>query len=286
MAFIGSVHELMAIGDDVTIADSKCRALPGSWDSPEVINGSRLNFTRGGCFERRARGRRFLHDSNTAHFENHGDEQQIAHPHGGGESLTSIRFSETCLTCLTGESRLPDAMFYTPPDIDLKQRYLLVACAQEDSFAAAELAFLLLELSLRWVDPDMRFPGSQGEVARHRLVDDARLVLAENPSIGLASLSKAVSASPNHLSRTFKSLTGQTISAYRNRLRTRLALERLAEGEDHLATLAVELGFSDHSHMTNTIRKETGRSPGYFRDIFQGKGSLPVSGSHARERTA
>ncbi len=49
-------------------------------------------------------------------------------------------------------------------------------------------------------------------------------------------------------------LTGVTVSQYRNRPRVSLALDRLAQGEPDLATLACDLGFADHAHLTRTVR--------------------------------
>ena len=43
------------------------------------------------------------------------------------------------------------------------------------------------------------------------------------------------------------------------------ALERLAVGADDLTTLALELGFSSHSHFTDAFRREFGRPPSAAR---------------------
>jgi AraC-like DNA-binding protein len=44
-----------------------------------------------------------------------------------------------------------------------------------------------------------------------------------------------------------------------------VALERLAAGERDLTALALDLGFADHAHLTNTVRRELGRPPSAFR---------------------
>jgi AraC family transcriptional regulator len=60
---------------------------------------------------------------------------------------------------------------------------------------------------------------------------------------------------------------------YLNRLRLLEALEPLAQGEADLSTLALDLGFSSHSHFTAAFRKEFAMSP---REVRQtGKISLP-----------
>jgi AraC-like DNA-binding protein len=52
-------------------------------------------------------------------------------------------------------------------------------------------------------------------------------------------------------------------------LRSRTAMERISQGEDSLARLAVEVGFADQSHLTRTIRRHTGRSPAELRALLR-----------------
>ena len=47
-------------------------------------------------------------------------------------------------------------------------------------------------------------------------------------------------------------------------LRLRAALERIADGED-VATLALALGFSSHSHFTSAFRRAFGVAPSQVR---------------------
>jgi AraC-like DNA-binding protein len=101
--------------------------------------------------------------------------------------------------------------------------------------------------------------------ARRRVVDTAREALAVDPTLGLVDVARVAAVSPHHLSRTFHSETGETVSRYRNRIRVRLALERLAEGERRLARLAAELGFSDQAHLARVVRSEVGRTPSSLR---------------------
>jgi AraC-like DNA-binding protein len=72
--------------------------------------------------------------------------------------------------------------------------------------------------------------------------------LAEALLAGLRMLAaRAVGVSAYHLSRTFRAVTGLTLSRYRIRLRLRRVLERLADGERDLAGLAAEAGFADQA---------------------------------------
>ena len=68
-----------------------------------------------------------------------------------------------------------------------------------------------------------------------------------------------------HLARVFKARTGFSLHAYRNQLRLRAALERLAEPGVDLIDIALDLGFSSHSHFTETFRRSFGKTPSAVR---------------------
>jgi len=55
------------------------------------------------------------------------------------------------------------------------------------------------------------------------------------------------------------------LHAYRNQLRLRAALESLAERHADLTGIALDLGFSSHSHFTETFRRTFGRTPSSVR---------------------
>ncbi len=55
---------------------------------------------------------------------------------------------------------------------------------------------------------------------------------------------------------------------YLVRLRLGEALDRLAQGERDLATLATDLGFAHHSHFTASFRTTYGTTPAAVRDCL------------------
>ena len=54
---------------------------------------------------------------------------------------------------------------------------------------------------------------------------------------------------------------------YRSRLRLRTALERIHEGASDLTRLALELGYSSHSHITEAFRRAFGLVPSACRQL-------------------
>ncbi|MGI8712487.1 MAG: helix-turn-helix transcriptional regulator [Solirubrobacteraceae bacterium] len=101
--------------------------------------------------------------------------------------------------------------------------------------------------------------------ARQALVNDVRETLVAHPERSLPELAHQVGVSPHHLSRTFHSLTGHTVSRHRMLLRAREALERIAQGDASMARVAADLGFADQSHLHRVVREQTGRSPSALR---------------------
>src|SRR6185369_6318215 len=75
----------------------------------------------------------------------------------------------------------------------------------------------------------------------------------------------AIGVSRFHLSRVFRSSTGFSLHGYRNQLRLRAALERIADSQARLPALASELGFSSHSHFTAAFRESFGVAPSELR---------------------
>ena len=69
-----------------------------------------------------------------------------------------------------------------------------------------------------------------------------------------------------HLAGVFKSRTGVSLHAYRNQLRLRAALERMHNRGVDLVEIALDLGFSSHSHFTETFRRHFGATPSLIRE--------------------
>jgi len=94
----------------------------------------------------------------------------------------------------------------------------------------------------------------------------------------LAELAAVAGLSVYQLCRLFRARTGLTVHRYRNRLRLRAALERLAEPRVDLTALALDLGFSSHSHFTAAFREEFGMPPSRLRRPPRGTRNSVIAG--------
>jgi AraC-like DNA-binding protein len=136
---------------------------------------------------------------------------------------------------------------------------MFFSTAQIDALHRSLLAEPSLETAVALVDAATSAQAPHG--AHRGLADRAREMLVEDPASTLEHAARGLSVSASHLSRVFRAETGEPFTRYRNRLRVRLALERIRHGESSLARLAADLGFSDHAHLTRTVRRETGLAP-------------------------
>ena len=112
-----------------------------------------------------------------------------------------------------------------------------------------------------------RAPRPSAIKARAEAVEAVKSILSSRfqEGIRLDDLAREVGVSTYHLARVFKAGTGLTLHAYLNQLRLRASLERLTERRTDLSELALDLGFSSHSHFTDAFRRAFGASPSVIR---------------------
>jgi AraC family transcriptional regulator len=82
--------------------------------------------------------------------------------------------------------------------------------------------------------------------------------------VRIDGIARDVSRHPAHVCRAFRQEFGISIGAYARVLQVRKALREL-QGDDSLAQIAQDAGFSDQSHFGRVFRAHTGLSPRAFR---------------------
>lgn len=99
--------------------------------------------------------------------------------------------------------------------------------------------------------------------AVHRALDYIHANLADN--VRLEDIADAARMSVFHFSRTFRKATGTGPHRYLTQVRVDRVKALLISGNQGLAEIADETGFSDQSHMSKVFKKFTGMSPRTFR---------------------
>lgn len=84
-------------------------------------------------------------------------------------------------------------------------------------------------------------------------------------NVQLNELALELNVHPVTLSRSFRRLTGRTVGEYVRELRVKHVLDRLVEGKENLAELALAAGFYDQSHCTREFKRATGMTPAAYR---------------------
>ncbi len=106
-----------------------------------------------------------------------------------------------------------------------------------------------------------------GSARTRKAAAKAREIVAAAPhvNLSLSDIARLSGLSPFHLARAFRRENGTGLHAYRTRLRIARALNALRDGADDLTGLALDLGFSSHSHFTATFRRLVGTTPALAR---------------------
>ncbi|MEO8430985.1 MAG: AraC family transcriptional regulator [Acidobacteriota bacterium] len=152
----------------------------------------------------------------------------------------------------------------------LEQRRLVDALSHgehPDTLRVEETMVAVLRrlLTAAWGAPFRRDPRSRR--SDRDLADAARAELARSfrRPAGLADVAASLGVSVFRLCRVFRRETGSTLHAVRDRLRLASSLERLRQPGRDLTDVALDLGYSSHSHFTAAFRREFGVTPSRFR---------------------
>ncbi len=276
----------------VSVVDFHCRAPvePAGPEEPNLTHS--IVFVRRGVINRVRECETVIADPNHVLFFNKDEVYRYGHPLPGGDECTVLAVEAQRALELVERYAPQDAQC---PEVPFRRGHGL------SSLRAVRLHWELLAL-LRWpigrlaiedvlaelADeavrcaydvPSSYIPSpdasSAGQRRRRELVEAAKLVLSRNldAPASLTELARMLECSPFHLSRTFHAVCGLSLRGYVGRLRARAAAERLARGAPDLTELALDLGFADHSHFTNSFRREWGMSPSRFRAAWDGSAS-------------
>jgi AraC-like DNA-binding protein len=111
-------------------------------------------------------------------------------------------------------------------------------------------------------------PQKANTAHEHEIVNAIREILAKqfDQELSLDFIAAQLHYSPFHLCRIFQKHTGQSIHQYLKHLRLNISLEYVTQPGMDLTNLALKLGFSSHSHFTESFRKTFGAPPSALRN--------------------
>jgi AraC family transcriptional regulator len=251
----------------VHIGDVLCTEGCGHGRHEERCQANSLALVRHGTFVRRDRLGRHVADATRAVFFNGGEPYTMDHPLPGGDRCTSLVFAEPSLREALrhrrgeGERPFSGAMQAVTPELQLVHRKLLSAAKAGDALAVEEGALRVLELCVTGDEAPYR-RGPAFNQAAH-LAAEAQVLVAGlfTERLTLERLAAELGVSPFRLCRAFRRATGGSLHRHLTDLRLAAALEKLPAYRERLTDLALDLGFSSHSHFTQAFRSRYGCTP-------------------------
>jgi AraC family transcriptional regulator len=254
----------------VAVRDVTCRGSCHHKSHEEAPQHVHLVFPYRGVYVRHVGGNAAIAEANQALMFNVDEGYRVSHPVHGGDACLDFVIDDAQLRELAPAALVrPGAQLafdrqHIPLDpgtqaLVARLRHTLARGTAEP--LAAETA--ALALVRRALGAELAPPAT---AARRRIVDRAKLVLASDLSRRwtLSEIAGELGVSPVYLTQVFHQVEGVPLYRYQLRLRLSCALDRVARADD-LTTLALDLGFTSHSHFTAAFRQLYGQAPSAFR---------------------
>ena len=137
------------------------------------------------------------------------------------------------------------------------------------AFEAEALGLDLLSLSLRSVRPGKSPVWRSAQARRRRALERVKEAVASAPSDkwSVAKLAGIANLSPFHLCHVFRETVGTSIYDYVLHERLARTLDAVLDGGDDLTAIALDAGFSSHSHFTARFKDFFGCTPTVLRRV-------------------
>lgn len=245
----------------------------------EASTDHAICFVRSGFFLRQVGRVQEAADATQALFFPRDEAYRVHHPIDGGDECLVVVLDDALLADAIAElgeepagreARLPSGHVRLDPTQSVRlSRLFARARAGGDSLAVEESA-CRLALDVLAARRTERAPRSRDVAERRERVAavQSAMTLGLGQRLTLASLAASVDWSPFQLLRAFRLTTGLPVHRYLTDLRVAAALTRLADGATDLTSLALDCGFSDHSHFTNVFRDRTALTPSAARALI------------------
>lgn len=273
----------------VRIFDVTCHAPRSDWSSEECCSVTQIVVPRRGLFMMHHQGTPIVADPNTALVFGMDDTYQVSHPVDGGDQCTVLVFRPELIEDALGNVKTRYRIITANTQLSLHVLTHMMTREVTDRLDAEEAAVLALNALAEDFRAHLSWSRRRVSKYQQQRIEEVRSLLAGQPSEEwhLESIAKEVHCSPFHLARQFRAVTGESIARYLLRLRLALALDRLAQGETDLARLAVDLGFTHHSHFSARFRMIFGTTPTAVRNTltrrsFQQMSKIVTAGLHTR----
>jgi AraC family transcriptional regulator len=262
---------LLATGT-VAVWDVVCEGTCKHKSAEECAAATHMVFPYRGVYVHHTGRGEAVAELNQVVFINEDEAYRVSHPVEGGDSSLSVEVDAATLFELAPANYLQvngrPAFNRSRLRIDASVQALATLLRHgltRGVIEALEAESLTLGL-LRRALGERTSRAAAGSIGCQKLVDRAKLVLSSDLERRwtLAAIAADVGVSPIYLTQVFQQVEGLPLYRYQLQLRLARALDLLGEHVD-LTRLALDLGFSSHSHFSAAFRRAYGQTPSAFR---------------------
>ncbi len=265
-----SIMQTVLRSSHFMVIDHVCRQPRVDCGYVQGDESARFIFTRRGSFAVHVGGRTWFARPGQAVLVQKNVEYRISHPdHDGCDCCTDVWIDDATLDMLGMAHTAGQPCRAITHDLRFQKIHVEMLLGLQnggdDADEADEVLLDTLDYLLRSHASNRQRPRS-ALIARQVARVEEAIIGRVGENLGIDVLAALAGCSPFHLCRIFRVSTGQSLRQFRVQQRLGTALGRLGEGEDDLAALACDVGFSSHSHMTDAFRKSLGMSPRETRE--------------------
>ncbi|HSE39413.1 MAG TPA: AraC family transcriptional regulator [Acidobacteriota bacterium] len=230
---------------------------------------------RGVCVMHFSRGTQVIGEPNLGLIVPAGRSYRVSHPVTEQDDCFVVEYSSECFRDVmeavllsVGICSAGTHSFLSLPAIAARN---LIWRRLAQNFASAleveETGLGLLSYALQHSRTDVVLRRRSSKIPRQ--IDIAKIVLLTHPekNWSLNSLASSLNCSPFYLTRSFREYVGMPLHRYQLQTRLAKAIDLLLDSNQDLMTIALNLGFSSHSHFTALFRQLLGFTPNRLREI-------------------
>jgi AraC-like DNA-binding protein len=275
-----------------TVADFKCRALPGEVSGMEWSCGYSINFTRKGNF--RYKLGKDYHDvhSGIILFENAETEYSVSHDHHVKDECTSLYIQE-CLLCEMAKAfsesaqtekdydysenvfRFPSVAVNSTPEFEYFHRLIYRMTSRNQLRNPLEVDLLIMDFlesvfTALYGTNQRAIPVQLDKKLKDmhlETIDRGKRYIMNNfqKELHLTDIAMHAYVSPFHFSRLFKQITSYSPHQFLLTVRLNHAKMLLRNTSDSVTEIGLESGFNSLEHFIASFKRRYDISPLKFR---------------------
>jgi AraC-like DNA-binding protein len=241
-----------------------CQPHDGACGPDEHSSVNSVAFPLRGLFvKHHSRRERVVADACHAIFFRAGEPYRVSHPVAGGDDCLVVVPSRETMEEVVGAEEFPRAHALLDARKMAASRVLRQRLSKRVA-GGLEIEESALHLFAATV---ATAPRADAKPRQQDMVEATQITLAAQPgeSWSLAELARRVHSSPFHLARTFRRHVGMPLHRYLLQARLAAALDEVLDSSRELSAIAMDLGFSSHSHFTYAFRSQFGATPAAMR---------------------